>query len=135
MNITNIMSSRIVTIEMDDTLKSVKEIFDNTQFHHLLVISNNKLCGIISDKDLLKTLSPNLGTLAESTNDLLSLNKKAHQIMTRHLISINDKAAINEAIMLFNKHNLSCFPVIDGKNNPVGILSWRDIFKALEREI
>jgi acetoin utilization protein AcuB len=55
--------------------------------------------------------------------------------MTRHLISINDKAAINEAIMLFNKHNLSCFPVIDGKNNPVGILSWRDIFKALEREI
>lgn len=135
MDITNIMNSRIVTVEMDDSLKIVKDIFDHTQFHHLLVIDDNKLCGIISDRDLLKSLSPNLGTLAESTNDLSSLNRKAHQIMTRHPIVINHKATMNEAITLFNKHKLSCFPVVNEKHNPVGILSWRDIFKALEDEI
>jgi len=134
MDITSIMSSRIVTVEMDDTLKTVKHLFDNTQFHHLLVIDDNKLCGIISDRDLLKTLSPNLGTLAESTNDLSSLNKKAHQIMARHPVAINHKATVNEAIILFNQHKFSCFPVVDEKNTPLGILSWRDIFKILERE-
>jgi acetoin utilization protein AcuB len=129
------MSSKIVTVEMDDTLKVVKDIFDHTQFHHLLVIDDNKLCGIISDRDLLKTLSPNLGTLAESIHDSSSLSKKAHQIMTRHPEVISNKASINEAVILFNKHKLSCFPVVNEKHNPVGILSWRDIFKALEREI
>lgn len=133
MDITNIMSSQIVTVEMDDKLEVVKDIFDHTQFHHLLVIDNNKLCGIISDRDLLKALSPNIGTLAESSNDLSSLNKRTHQIMTRNPVVIHDNANVNEAIILFNKHKLSCFPVINQKQNPVGILSWRDVFKALER--
>lgn len=128
------MSSNIVTVEMDDTLKMIKEIFDHTQFHHLLVVDANNLCGIISDRDLLKSLSPNLGTLAESTNDLSSLNKKAHQVMSRHPITIDENASINAAIILFNKHKLSCFPVINAQHNPVGILSWRDIFKALEKQ-
>lgn len=52
MKINSLMSSNIVTVEMDDTLKIVKEIFDHTQFHHLLVVDANKLCGIISDRDL-----------------------------------------------------------------------------------
>ena len=134
MKINSLMSSNIVTVEMDDTLKTVKEIFDHTQFHHLLVVDANKLCGIISDRDLLKSLSPNLGTLAESSNDLSSLNKKAHQIMSRHPITIDADASINTAIILFNKHKLSCFPVINAQHNPVGILSWRDIFKALEKQ-
>lgn len=134
MKINSLMSSNIVTVEMDDTLKIVKEIFDHTQFHHLLVVDANKLCGIISDRDLLKSLSPNLGTLAESSNDLSSLNKKAHQIMSRHPITIDADASIHTAIILFNKHKLSCFPVINAQHNPVGILSWRDIFKALEKQ-
>ena len=135
MNITNIMSTKIVTVEMDDTLKMVKDIFDNTHFHHLLVVEDNKLCGIISDRDLLKTLSPNIGTLAESATDIPSLNKKAHQIMTRHAVTISDKATMNEAVILFNKHKFSCFPVVNEKLTPVGILSWRDIFKELEQKI
>ncbi len=134
MSITNIMSSRIVTVEMDDTLKVVKNIFDHTQFHHLLVIEYEKLCGIISDRDLLKALSPNLDTLAESNHDMSCLNKKAHQIMTRHPVVIKEKASMAQAISLFNQHKLSCFPVVTEKNNPVGILSWRDIFKELEKK-
>ncbi|MFK7794796.1 MAG: CBS domain-containing protein [Gammaproteobacteria bacterium] len=132
MNIANIMSNQIVTVEMDDSLSVVKDIFDHTKFHHLLVIDSNKLSGIISDRDLLKAISPNIGTLAESSNDLCSLNKKAHQIMTRNPVAIHEEATMNEAIILFNKHKLSCFPVINKKQNPVGILSWRDIFKSLE---
>jgi acetoin utilization protein AcuB len=40
------MSTKIVTIEINVTLKSVKEIFDSTQFHHLLIINSNKLWGL-----------------------------------------------------------------------------------------
>ena len=83
MNVEKIMSKSIVTVDMDDSLKVIKEIFDNVGFHHLLVIESDKLFGIISDRDLLKVLSPTVGTASETTRDLESLNKKAHQILTR----------------------------------------------------
>ncbi|MGL6122296.1 MAG: CBS domain-containing protein, partial [Shewanella sp.] len=39
--IADIMSSRVVTIEMDDRLTVAKEIFDQASFHHLLVVDKN----------------------------------------------------------------------------------------------
>jgi len=120
---------------MDDPLSTVKEIFDNTKFHHLLVVEGSKLYGIISDRDLLKSLSPNVDAIAATDKDLASLNKKAHQIMMRKLITIDESSSIKDAIELFNNNKISCIPVINTNNEPVGMLSWRDIMKELGRRI
>jgi acetoin utilization protein AcuB len=134
MKIDKIMSKSIVTVEMDDSLKVVKKIFDNTHFHHLLVIESGRLYGVISDRDLLKALSPNIGTVGETTRDTATLNKKAHQIMTRKPVTLAANAGIYEAIKIFIEHNLSCIPVVDEKNKAVGIVSWRDILKFFYSE-
>jgi len=125
------MSQSIVTVQMDDSLGLVKEIFDNTRFHHLLVVESDKLFGILSDRDLLKSLSPNIGTAAETERDAATLNKKAHQIMTRKPVSLKQNASVYDAVNIFNHHNISCIPVVDDKNKPVGIISWRDILRTL----
>lgn len=132
MSIENIMSKNVVTVKMDDSLKLIKNIFDNTRFHHLLVIEEDILMGVISDRDLLKTISPNIGTAAETQRDTETLNKRAHQIMTRNPVCLGLDAGINEAIKIFNSHNISCIPVINSFNQPVGIISWRDILRSLE---
>ncbi len=132
MGVEQIMSKEVITIGMDDPLSAVKEIFDNTRFHHLLVVESGKLFGVISDRDLLKAISPNIGTAAETARDTASLNKKVHQIMTRKLITLEPDVGIHDAIKIFNRHNISCIPVVDTERKPVGIISWRDILKALE---
>ncbi len=132
MRVEEIMSKTVVTVELDDSLKVVKEIFDNTRFHHLLVIESEKLFGVLSDRDLLKALSPNIGTIAETARDAASLNKRVHQIMTRKPVTISKNAGISDAIHIFNHHNISCIPVVDDDRKPVGILSWRDILKTFE---
>lgn len=131
MSVNKIMSKTVVTVEMDDSLEVVKEIFDNTRFHHLLVIEADKLCGVISDRDLLKALSPNIGTIVETRKDAATLKKRVHQIMTRNPFTLGPSAEINDAIEIFNKQNISCIPIVDEANRPVGILSWRDILKSL----
>jgi len=133
MSVKNIMRTGIVTVEMDDSLGMIKEIFDNASFHHLLVVESNRLVGVISDRDLLKSLSPGVGTASETTRDAVTLNKKAHQIMSRHLITLNPNAEIYEAINVFNNQGISCIPIINEENKPVGIISWRDILKHLSR--
>lgn len=125
------MSAPVVSVEMDDSLKVVKEIFDNTRFHHLLVIESDKLIGVISDRDLLKTLSPDIGTVRETSKDLAILNKKAHQIMTRNPITLGPEAGIHEAVDVFNHNNISCIPIVENNKTPIGILSWRDILKEI----
>ena len=103
-----IMSKNIVTVEMDDPISLVKEIFEHTHFHHLLVVEADILQGVITDRDLLKALSPNLGTAAETRKDKETLNKRAHQIMTRKPVTLKPTATISTAIKTFNTNDISC---------------------------
>src|ERR1039457_6340249 len=102
MIVQDIMSRRVVTVELDDKISAVKEIFDNLKFHHVLVVEDGVLLGVVSDRDLLKALSPNIGTSTESYKDTATLNKRVHQIATRHPIVLREDATIDEAIDLFN---------------------------------
>jgi len=131
MKIKDIMSKSVVSVDLDDTLRKIKTIFDHTQFHHLLVVNRDKLLGIISDRDLLKSLNPNIDTINETHKDTIILNKKAHQIMSRETITLLPEDSIPKAIEIFNQHKISCIPIIDKNNKPIGILSWRDILKVL----
>ena len=51
--------------------------------------------------------------------------------MARDLITATEDLAINEAVLLFYDHNISCLPIVDEKNQPIGIVTWRDIIKVL----
>jgi acetoin utilization protein AcuB len=126
------MTARVVTVEMDDRLEVVRQIFDRLNFHHLLVVGESrKLVGVVSDRDLLKALSPNVGGVAETARDLATLNKRVHQIMSRTLFTLHPHAAVNEAVQLFLDQRISCIPIVDDGFKPVGILSWRDVMKSL----
>ncbi len=127
-----IMSTHVVTVGLDDSLREIKEIFDHGKIHHLLVEEKGQLYGVISDRDLWRAISPNLGTPFESSRDAATLNKRAHHIMTRKPISLQREADIFEAISIFNKHRISCIPIVTGEGHIVGIITWRDILRLLE---
>ena len=136
MKLGEIMTTRVVTVEFDDSLATVKEIFDSLRFHHLLVIgSDKKLCGVISDRDLLRAISPYLGTVSENARDSATLKKRAHQIMTRAPVTLGPDASVADAIQLFLSHRVSCIPVVDEGSRAVGIVSWRDILRSLPGSI
>jgi acetoin utilization protein AcuB len=132
MSVAKIMNRDFQAVEMDDPLEWIKKLFDEQRFHHVLVMANGKLMGVISDRDVLKHISPYVGTLAETNRDIATLNKKAHQIMTRQLVTVNDSDAVLTAVKTFNRHRISCLPVLNARGRPVGILSWRDILRAME---
>jgi acetoin utilization protein AcuB len=132
MLVEKIMTKPVVTVTLDDTLRVVKHIFANAKFHHLLVVEEGKLYGVISDRDLLKSISPFIGTIQETAHDKFTLNKKVHQIMSRKPITLTPLADVYEAIRLFNQHSISCIPIVNDQGAPVGIVSWRDILRAIE---
>lgn len=130
--IDSIMSTPVVSVEMDDRLSLVNTLFEQTRFHHLVVVENRQLVGIISDRDLFKALSPTVGTVAETSADLAMLNRKAHQIMSRNPVHLKQQDDVSKAVFAFRESKVSCLPVVNEQMVPVGILSWRDIIRALD---
>jgi len=136
--IADIMSTRVVTVEMDDRLTVAKEIFDQASFHHLLVVDEYQLEGVLSERDLLRAISPNLGSSAETARDLETLQKRVHQVMTRNPVTVAPHINLDTATPVSYTHlqarilldnDIGCLPVLeDGKL--VGIVTWKDLLRA-----
>jgi len=124
------MTARVVTIEMDDSLEVVRDIFRKVRFHHLLVVDNEKLVGIISDRDVLKAISPYVGTMSETDRDRATLNKRAHQIMAHHPLTVRQSCPLQEAAQLMLIRGVSCLPVTTIGGVIQGIVTWKDVFRA-----
>lgn len=132
MDVQAIMSRKLVLVSLDDPVSKVREIFNTWRFHHLLVVDGRRLVGVVSDRDLLKNLSPFLGReLAERAQDVALLDRKVHQIMTRKLITATREMAVENAMQLMVSQQVSCLPVINEKQEPVGIVTWKDMFRVM----
>lgn len=129
MSVSSIMTHKVVTVEMDDTLLTIRMIFQHVKFHHLVVVDNRKPVGVISDRDFLKAVSPFLGKIIETTRDLDTLKKRAHQIMTRNPVTVYPETSIESAADFLLEKNISCLPVISSQGDIVGMVTWKDILQ------
>ncbi len=123
MKVDDIMSTRLVTVEMDDRLETALRIFSNAPLHHLLVIEEGRLVGVVSDRDLFRALSPNIDTAAETAKDRATLHKHIHQIMSRAPARLYSGASLDEAITILAEHPISCIPIVSAEQHPLGIVS------------
>lgn len=115
MKVAETMTARVVTIEMDDRIPAIQEILSQAGTHHLLVVEEGILRGVISDRDILRVLSPYLHTKSESARDTETIQRRAHQVMTRCPITISSDMSVKEALALMLTHDISCLPVLDGE--------------------
>ncbi|MEL4399877.1 CBS domain-containing protein [Shewanella algae] len=128
--IADIMITRVVTVEMDDRLSVAKEIFHHAGFHHLLVVDDEgKLEGVLSERDLLRALSPNLGSDTASSRDLETLNKRAHQVMSRNPVTVAPHVGLAQASRLLLEKDIGSLPVLED-GEIVGIVTWKDLLRA-----
>jgi acetoin utilization protein AcuB len=130
MHVGTIMTRDVVTVDMDESLRVIGEIFAEMRFHHLLVLEEGQLRGVISDRDLLKASSPFLHTLTEQSRDVAIMNKRAHQIMSRKPITVSADTSLPDAVRLLLQENVSCLPVLSSDGQVEGIVTWRDLIRA-----
>ncbi len=128
------MSNQLITLDIDANLEKAKLLFNQHNIHHILIVNNQELSGIITDRDLHKHLSPAIGTNKETTRDSSLLQKKVHLIMSRNLVTANKQTTLNEAVLLFHDKHISCLPIVDEQCHLLGVITWRDIIKILAQQ-
>jgi len=129
MPIEDIMTKRLIAVEPTDTIDRLKQIIDKTHVHHILVVKEGELLGIISDRDVLKQLSPFLGTAFATSRDESIMLKSAMEIMTPKPITTTVGASIREAGKLILDNKISLLPVMNESDVLVGVVSWKDVLR------
>ncbi len=128
MQVADLMNPRVITVEMDDSLLTAKSLMEKASIHHLPVIdSRRRVVGIVSDRDLLRAMSPFMDTAAENNRDLAVMRKLIHQIMTRHSRTIESDAPLDKAALIMLDSNISSLPIISENGELIGIITWKDL--------
>ena len=94
-----------------------------------MVVDKCRVVGVISDRDLLRNVSPFVGKPSERTMDAASVHRKAHQIMTRKLVWASPQTKVADAALVMYNNRISCLPVLDENGACVGIVTTRDFLR------
>lgn len=130
-----IMTRHVITTDMDHTLESIKKLFEANNFHHVPVVDGETLVGIISDRDVLRELSPYVNTMAEDQRAVNTLKKKAHQFMARNVLTTEENVGIADAGEIMLNNHISCLPVLSESGVIRGILTRTDILRAFLKSL
>jgi len=129
------MTPNPMTIGMDVTLDDARITMDELGFHHLLVVDEGVLVGVVSDRDVLRTISPFVGKHAERPQDVALERRRVHQFMTRTPVTVGPKTELLAAAHMLGRGSYSCLPVVDESRKPIGVLTVRDFLRCFVAEL
>ncbi len=124
------MTRKVFTAAPDDGISDVIRLLREKDIKHIPVVKDDRLKGIISDRDI-KEFSPS----AASTLDVYELHyllakTKVKEVMKTKVYVTTPDAPIEEAAKLLHDYRVGCLPVVH-EGRLAGIISHHDVFRAL----
>jgi acetoin utilization protein AcuB len=127
MRIEEIMRRRVVTVHPATSIGDALKLLRGNRIRHLPVVDQERLVGIVSDRDLRDALP---STLLVHDDDDTVLQKPVADIMQRHVITAHPLDFIEDAAVQIYEHKVGSLPVVEG-NRLVGIITESDLFNSL----
>jgi acetoin utilization protein AcuB len=124
------MTRKVITIAPDSSVSDAVKLMKGKKIKHIPVVKDERLKGIISDRDI-REFSPSKATSLDMYElHYLLATTKVKDLMKTQVITTTPDAPVEEAAMLMFDNNIGSLPVIDD-GKVVGIISDRDIFRVL----
>ena len=133
-SVADIMTKNPVTISPDETLTVASEIFDKYNIHHIPVVFEGELVGMLS-KSYLSLFTTKFSD-ASFTHVLLDVNLQNYtvkSIMSTGLAKLEAYQRINVVLDIFKDNHFHALPVVEGKR-VIGIVTTMDIIKHLAQD-
>ena len=119
--IANLLSRACITVQHEHTLRQVAGILSGNNIGAVPVLDDTgHLAGIISERDLVRTMTEKI-TLDTGT---------AADLMTRQLVTASSDISSSELMALMTQHKIRHIPIVDGQKLR-GIVSIGDVVKRL----
>jgi diguanylate cyclase (GGDEF)-like protein len=121
--IQELMTRELSTVEVSTPLTEVVAAANERRLSCLVVTEGERPVGIITERDLVATLAQVMGG-AEFTQ------RTAAEIMSQPPITIHERAALFEALVVARSRNIRHLPVVDDSGRFVGLITQSNLVAA-----
>ncbi|MDR1903120.1 MAG: CBS domain-containing protein [Treponema sp.] len=119
LKIKDVMVSAVITAEKTDTMRRIQTVMRENFISGVPIIEDQRLVGLVSIEDIITALDKGF------------IECTAEERMTRNIIVLEDDMPLSFAISYLNKYRYGRFPVLNKKQEIVGILTSKDVIRTL----
>lgn len=124
------MTRNPITIRPDMPVPEAQALMKREKIHHLPVLNrDDRLVGIVAEKDLLYASPSPATTLSVYEMTSLLSKLKVEKVMSQKLITVTEEVPIEEAARIMADSNVGGLPVVRA-GTLVGIITESDLFRV-----
>jgi len=124
------MATAVLTVDANTSVMRATRIMKENNIRRLPVLSQGKLIGIVTDRDL-KEASPSSTSEIDLHEMYYLLSEmKVKDVMTDKCICLRADDTLEKAALVMLREKISGIMILDGEDNLVGLLSETDILRG-----
>lgn len=131
MLVKNWMAKPVITIDKSETIGVANQLMSKNEIRALPVLSEGKLVGIVTDRDLKKVYVSAATGIEAPKLAYLNTRVKVGHIMTKDPTTVKPESTVDEVARILRKYKISGVPVVDDQGIPVGMITNSDILGLL----
>jgi CBS domain-containing membrane protein len=128
--VSRIMTETVVVIESDRSVSEVLDCFFQYPIHHLPVVRDGVLAGMLSSADVLK-LEYFVPKATVDRARFLDERITIAQLMHTPVLSLKPHASVGEAAERMAEAGVHAVPVVDDAERVIGIVTTSDVIRSL----
>jgi acetoin utilization protein AcuB len=124
------MTRNPITIRPDTPVTEAQAMMKREKIHHLPVVDKDeKLVGIVSEKDLLYASPSPASTLSVYEMSSLLAKLKVEKVMSKNPVTVTEDVPLEEAARMMADRGIGGLPIMRG-SSLVGIITESDLFRV-----
>lgn len=123
------MNPRPLTVGPEATLADAKAMMEKYWIRHLLVVEDDALVGMFTDRDLRGASLPANADFSAAARAAQLERVAVRTVMTKGLRTVRSDTTLVEVARLMLEHRFGALPVVDG-DRLAGIITETDILRA-----
>ncbi|AOL16361.1 histidine kinase [Sulfolobus sp. A20] len=120
MNVGDLINKEPISASNRASIREVAQIMKKENISSVIITSDAKPIGIVTERDIVRAVA-----------DGLSYDSPIETIMTKGLIMVTPDKDVTEALLIMYQNNIRHLVVINEKGNLLGVVSIRDVARAL----
>ena len=122
-----IMTTRLVTINLTNTLYDAERLFKQHKIRHIPVVDGRQIIGVLSYSDLLKISYADVLDDEENVSSVVYDMYSISQVMAKVVVKALPTATIKDVTEILAKQSFHSLPIVDEEGNLVGIVTTTDL--------
>ncbi len=123
LRVEDVMSTALIVANVDESITDADFDMRLANIRHIPVVDEKyRLAGIVSDRDVLRTLGKSKKRLVQ-----------VREVMTTNVCTIEDSAPASDAVRQLLEHKFGCLPVTGDQGQLVGMVTETDFLRIAHK--